>query len=56
VFIASIAAFVGMVVVIIWLPARAVDTEVFAAQDAEEARAEAEAAREELLSAPAPTS
>jgi hypothetical protein len=55
VFIASIAAFVGMVVVIIWLPARAVDTEVFAAQDVEAARAEAEAAREDALRAPAPT-
>jgi Na+/melibiose symporter-like transporter len=43
VLVAALAGFVGFLVVLRWLPARAASTEVFIAQDVEEARAEAEA-------------
>jgi EmrB/QacA subfamily drug resistance transporter len=45
--VASIAAFLGMLVVLRWLPAHAADTDVFVQQDIEEARLEAQAAAEQ---------
>jgi EmrB/QacA subfamily drug resistance transporter len=44
VIVSAVAAFLGALVVAIWLPARAADAEVFEAQDVEEARLEAAAA------------
>jgi MFS transporter, DHA2 family, multidrug resistance protein len=44
VIVGALATFIGMIVVIRWLPARAASTEVFEEQDVEEAAAEAEAA------------
>src|SRR5262245_3182439 len=42
VIVAALAAFIGMVVVLIWLPARAADADVFMQQDADEAALEAQ--------------
>jgi EmrB/QacA subfamily drug resistance transporter len=44
VIVAAVAAFIGMLVVLIWLPARAADTDVFVQQDIDEAALEARAA------------
>jgi EmrB/QacA subfamily drug resistance transporter len=41
--VAAVAAFLGMLIVLIWLPARAADSEVFVQQDIEEAEAQARA-------------
>ena len=47
VIVAAVAAFVGMLIVLIWLPARAVDSDVFVQQDIEEAEAQARADAED---------
>jgi hypothetical protein len=44
VLVAAAAAFIGFLVVVIWLPARAADHDVFEAQDVEEAKLEQQAA------------
>lgn len=44
VLVAAAAAFIGFLVVVIWLPARAADHDVFEAQDVEEAKLERQAA------------
>jgi EmrB/QacA subfamily drug resistance transporter len=44
--VAALAAFLGMLIVLIWLPAHAADTDVFVQQDIEEAEAEARAEAE----------
>jgi EmrB/QacA subfamily drug resistance transporter len=50
VLVAAAAAFIGFLVVVIWLPARAADHDVFEAQDVEEARLEKQAAAADAIS------
>jgi hypothetical protein len=50
VLVAAAAAFIGFLVVVIWLPARAADHDVFEAQDAEEAKLEKQAAVADAIS------